>query len=79
MVRADIIVFCAILQLGIRDYCLLIEHVHFRGPTELAAVTLIWVTVQLMKTFGQLDCKCATNMLAHAASKVKISAWLYFD
>jgi hypothetical protein len=53
---------------------------HFPGPTGLAAVTLIWVTVQLTKRmFGQLDCKCATNMLAHAATKVKINAWLYFD
>ena len=46
MVCADIIGLCAILQLGIRDYCLLREHVHIPGPTGLAAVTLIWVTVQ---------------------------------
>jgi hypothetical protein len=52
MVIAVIMGLCAILHLGIRAYCLPIEHVHFPGPTVLAAVTLIWVTVQLMKRYN---------------------------
>ena len=38
MVCADIIGLCAILELGIRAYCLPIEHIHFPGPTGQAAV-----------------------------------------
>jgi hypothetical protein len=52
MVCADVIGLCAILRVGIRAYCLPIEHVHFPGPTGLVAVTLIWVTVQLMKRYN---------------------------
>jgi len=52
MFSADIIGLCAILQLGIRAYCPPIEHVHFPGPTGLAAVSLIWVTVWLMKRYN---------------------------
>ena len=50
-VSADIIGLCAILQLGIRAYCLPIEHVNFPGSTGLVALSLIWVTVQLMKRY----------------------------
>jgi hypothetical protein len=44
--------FFAILQLGIRAYCLPIEKVHFSGFTGLAVDTLICVTVQLMKRYN---------------------------
>jgi hypothetical protein len=50
-VNADIVGFFAILQLGIRAYCLPIEKIHFPGFTGLAVVTLIRVTVQLMKRY----------------------------
>ena len=51
IVCADITGLCAILQLGIRAYCLPLEHVHFSGPTGLSAVALICVIVQLMKRY----------------------------
>jgi hypothetical protein len=54
MVSADIIWFCAILQLGIRAYFLPIEHVHFPGPSGLAAVILIWVNCTINEKIQRL-------------------------
>jgi hypothetical protein len=52
MASADIIRLCAILQLGRRAYGLPIEHVHFPGPTGLAAVNFNLLLVRYRNVFS---------------------------